>query len=408
MTKRKRTKAFLSDVVVNTIAFGIYMVAYHIIMLPWMADTLSVDDNARWLLYLMIASVIYNSLGYMLGNLYQIQIGRGQTENTVSDVNTLRIRTNLLLLVIFPVLLLLGFNVTESLFFTLTTILSNERSYLQAVLRQKRRYGAIAGGNIAYLLGSVIGLILFRFVSQQIWIPVFVAELLVVLYSLVQEKEFTLKPNKPSSEFTVTRKEYFDLTSSSLLANIPTYGDKILILPLLGSYAMSSYYAGSALSKVLMLLVNPINGVILSWLSASTGDRNKIVRRSMRLNIVLVALILIVTVPVIYIATRLLYSQFLATVIPIIIPLALDSTFAVSTTILRTIYLRYFNLGSLKYINILKIVSFALLSVIGAYLGGLVGFAYGKAISTVLIWIVYYFVMSQNTRVDAEESVDTF
>lgn len=398
----KSSKSFLSDVAVNIVAFGIYMFAYHIVLLPQMADTLSVDNNAKWLLYLMIAAVIYNSLGYMLGTLYQVHVGRANAENATNDINILRLRTNLILLLFFPVLILLNFTVVESLFFTLTTILSNERSFLQAVFRQKRNFKAIAIGNAAYLVGVFVGLLVFRFISPQMWIPIFVAELFVVAYSVFEDKEFRFRANKPSEDFRPITKEYFDLTSSTVLANIPTYGDKILILPLLGSYAMSAYYAGGALAKVLMLLINPINGVILSWLTASTADKNRVVRKGMSLNVIMIVVVFIITLPVIYLATRILYPQFLDDIVMIIIPLALDSTFAISTTILRTVYLRYFNLGNLKFINIGKIILFAVLSVIGAHFGGLLGFAYGKATSTIIVWVIYFLIMHRNTRSDNE------
>lgn len=389
-----KNRKFLEDIIVNTIAFGTYMIAHQLLYLPYMAKVLTVDDNAKLLLYIMIANIVTISFGNEFGVLYQIQMGREETHNTINDVLHLLMRSNLLILLFSPALILLKFTIQETIFLIVITLITNTRLFFQSILRHKKKFLAIFISNIGYLIGTVVGIILFRQGLKNYWMIIFIAEIIGLTLVFIQEKTFLSKLKPVSEDFVQIKKTGLNLVFASFLGNIPNYGDKILVLPLLGSMNMSVYYAGTALSKMLLLLINPINGVLLSWLSSnSIREHKKIVIKILRINIVLIIVILILSFPIIYLTTYFLYNSFLDQVVAIIVPLAISSAFNISTANLKIVFLRYYKIETIKYINMAKIFLFAILTPIGAKLGGLLGFAYTVAFSNALLWFVYYISM---------------
>ncbi|NLC40721.1 MAG: hypothetical protein GX763_07375 [Clostridiaceae bacterium] len=392
MSKRK---LFLKDIVVNTVAFGVYMVAHHIIMLPYLAKVLPVEVNAQLLLFLMLASIYTASFGNEFGVLYQVRMGRNPGDTVFSDVYRLLHWSNLLLIVIsIPLLLILDFSMQETLALTFITLLWNIRMFYHSVLRHRKQFKAIFVSNLGYLLGVAAAIVLLVKGVNIYWLPLMLGEILSTLIALLKDKEFMKKTKARSSEYKVIRKEGLNLVGAAVLGNIPSYGDKILVLPLLGSSNMSAYYAGNSLSKGLMLLVNPVNGVLLSWLSTDAGDNKRsLTKRMLRANLIIVIALALISYPLIYLATYLLYRQFLDVVLAIIIPLAISAAFSTGTTVLKVIFLRYYKISAIKYINLLKIILFTGLALLGAYLGGLLGFTIAIAVSNCIIWLIYFFSM---------------
>lgn len=390
-----RKKLFIKDVIVNTGAFGIYMVAYHIIMLPFLAKVLPVETNSHFLLYIMIVSIYTLSTGNELGVLYQVRMGREPSHTVFNDIYHLLFRANILLVIIFiPLLLILNFSLINTVILTIAAVLSNIRLFLSSILRQKKRFKSLLYCNLGYLLGVVLAVTLLLKNSTAYWLPLLLGELLSTVMTVFSEREFRQRLKEKSSKYKAIRREGLDLIGASLLGNVPVYGDKILVLPFLGSYSMSAYYAGTSLSKALMLLVNPINGVLLSWLSSDReSDKRFIVKKILNANVLIVIGLSIISYPMIYLATYILYRQFLPTVLTIIIPLALNSAFTTSTTILKIVFLRYYKISSIKYFNLLKIVLFVALTPVGVYFGGLLGFSYAILFSSIVMWLIYFLVM---------------
>lgn len=394
MTRKRR---FLKDIFVNVGAFGVYMVGHHILMLPFLAKVLPIDTNAQFILYLMVASIATVSLGNEMGVLYQVRMGRAPGEKVFTDVYHLLWQTNLLTLLIFvPLLLILDFSLADTALLTLATLLTNSRLFYHSVLRHKKRFKAIFVSNLGYLVGVASCLKLVQSQSRYYALPLLLGELLATAISFFMDKAFYKKPEAKSPDFKAIRREGLDLMGAAVLGNVPNYGDKILVLPLLGSLSMSAYYAGTSLSKALMLLVNPINGVLLSWLSTDTeSDRQAITKRLLRVNVLLVVGLFLASFPIIIATTYLLYRQFYSEVMQIIAFLAVSSAFVTSTTILKVVFLRYYKISAIKYINMLKILLFVILSPIGAKYGGLMGFSLAVAVSNSILWLVYYWAMKR-------------
>ena len=74
---------------------------------------------------------------------------------------------------------------------------------------------------------------------------------------------------------------------------------------------MSAYYARTALSKMLFLVVNPINGVLLSYLATNEfGDGKSVARKQININIIITVLTFVLSMPMTYVATYISTTSF--------------------------------------------------------------------------------------------------
>lgn len=67
-------------------------------------------------------------------------------------------------------------------------------------------------------------------------------------------------------------KDALQLSGANFLLRLISYADRLVLLPLLGATAVSTYYLASLCGKLLMMAVSPINTVILSYLSKGSAS----------------------------------------------------------------------------------------------------------------------------------------
>ncbi|HHU54070.1 MAG TPA: hypothetical protein GXZ43_08380 [Clostridiaceae bacterium] len=386
-------KKFFTDIIKNTLAYGIYMVALHIFMMPFLSKKLDPEINAQFILYIMISNIITISLGNELGILHQILTGREMGKRTLPDIRyALNVTSIVLSIFMFVTLIILRFSLIASLILSFTAVLTNFRLFIVCYLQLRMDFKAIITGNILFLCGVILSLIFLNYVVLIFWLPIFLAEIFSALFYRYSAGEFfVIKPGK-TGEFRKVVKEYFELISSTLLTTIPNYADKIMVLPLLGDVMLNAYYAGSVISNLLFVIINPINGVILAWLSKyNISDAKTIINNHIKVNFIIIVLVFCLNIPAIYLMTRFLYKKYLSIVLTIIIPLALNSTFSIASSLLRMVYLRYLALNRIKFFNLIHLACFVLFSVFGSKYFGVAGFAFGAAFSKFVLWLLYLY-----------------
>ena len=162
---------------------------------------------------------------------------------------------------------------------------------------------------------------------------------------------------------------------------------------------MSAYYAGTVLSKMMFLVVNPMNAVLLSWLSGDrVTDKNVVIRRQIQVNMIILVVVFLISFPLTYFLMKILYSQFFDQVIAVILPLSLLSAFSIASSFLRVVFLRYYDLKTLKYVNIIHLVVFLTAAPLGAMFYGLGGFTLGVAASKATLWITFLWMLKKGHR----------
>lgn len=375
----------------NMFSFGIYIVTQQIILMPIMARILPEGDFANIVVYISIFAIISNVLGSELGITRQINEDKENNSNY-----------NRILVILIPIisiisvisLKLLNYNCVDIILLTIPVILANIRLYSAAYFRLNKNFKKVLLQNIIYLIGTIIGLILFYFLGF-VWLPMLVAEAFVLLYDFITT-DIIKEGFKKTINIKKVWKSFIGLAFISLLVNGITYFDKILIYPILGEMAVTIYYSTNSMSKVISLITNPLHGVILSWLKG--GDinlKNKLIKLILKINIPLIIIIFILSIPLTYLSLKILYPQYIIEATSLIIPTCIALSFSTVATLIKSILLKYVENKELIKIYLAYFIIFVILAIIMSNIFGLLGFVYSNIIAKFILWLSFIILLKK-------------
>ena len=234
----------------------------------------------------------------------------------------------------------------------------------------------------------------------------FIPEFISIVYALVNSDILKMKLNKTIEMFN-TIKKFLQLGFVSLLTNLMNYFDKFLIYPMFGAGLVSVYYAVNSMSKIASLITNPMSSVILSWVSNARNkdSKKKIIKLTLISNIPILIIVTIITIPLTYIALKILYSQYMEEALYLILPIAITTAFGTATTLIKSVLLKYSNTNKLV---ITYIIYFAIFAVLGYGLSksnGLIVFTIANLICKIILWLLFIILllMSKEYKEDVGE-----
>lgn len=197
-------------------------------------------------------------------------------------------------------------------------------------------------------------------------------------------------------EMINTVKKFLKLGLVSLLTNLMNYFDKFLIYPMFGATSVAVYYAVNSMTKITSLITNPMSSVILSWVSNSKGNSNKkkIIRMSILANIPVILIVTILTIPLTYIALRILYNQYLQDALILIIPIAIASGIGTAATLIKSVLLKFSNTNKLVISYFIYLIIFMICGYSFSKNYGLMGFAIANLISKIVLWISFIILLT--------------
>lgn len=393
--KIKMTKKMIFDLFFNTFGFGIYIIAQQLLLMPVMAQVFPEEEFSKIVLYISIFAIITNVIGSELGIVRQV---KNDEVKSSSDYNRILVQLlPIISIVSIIILIILKFSILEIIFLTITIILGNIRLYAAAYFRLNKDFKKIVIQNIIYFIGIALGVVLVYHI-RFIGLPMLLAELFCLVYDMLKTD---IKDN--SFNKTENNKAIWDTFRNfgfiSFLVNMTTYFDKIIIYPILGDNAVAIYYATSAMSKVISLVTNPLHGVILSWLKGNDENfKNKVTKLTLKINIPILFIIFVLSIPFTYIAVRLLYPQYLESALILILPICIGVSFNTGATLVKAILMKYVESKKLVITYVIYIAILIVLASIMSYLYGIVGFAYATAIAKAFLWIMFIIILHKTTK----------
>lgn len=389
-----KNRVFLRDAVLNMFAFSLYIVSQQIILLPVLAKMLDETSFANIIIFISFMNVFCNVLGGQIGVTRQLRSSYyNDKEIEQNDFSVLMLYATFFVTLAMPIVLtILEYSFVSICLLVLTTLISNYRLYIRYMFRMDSDYQKIIKQNILYLVGIIIGLFFVR--STQIaWIPLFLGELAAVVYI------FAVIPKKipafhKSVEFKETARRYLGLGSADAMTNAVTLVDKLLVYPLLGSYSLAVYNAGSATGKFTALIMNPLNEVILVYLSkASEKGASKLLFVIIKLSFLFFVVLFAIMLPVIYLLSLLLYHQYIQDITTILIFLSLACAIGTVSSVLKNFILKYAKPRQLTACYAINLFVLALGGSLGAKLYGLVGFSFAIVCVRLLLWLSFISVL---------------
>lgn len=399
----KKYKMFASDVILNMIAFAVYTISQQVILLPVVSKLVNDNTFSNFIIYISIFNIIANTCGGELGIVRQVKNEDYEKEKKYGDFSIILLVLMVISSIISVVaLIVLQYQPIEILLFAIIVTLANYRLYAACYFRLKKEFKKIIVQNVIYCIGIVIGLIIFK-LTNIICMPLLCAEILAFIYT-IQKVNIFKETIQKTANLIDTIKTYINLGFISLLTNIMAYFDKFLIYPILGAKEMNVYYASTAMSKVITLIVNPVYGVILSWLSGGKkSEQQNVVGLTIKANIPILIIAFICSIPLTYFTILILYSQYLSEAMVLIIPACIAVAFSTATTITKAVLLKFVKSATLVVTYIVYFIVFIILALTMSNKFGLIGFAYANAISKIGMWIAYIMILIYQKNIKGEE-----
>lgn len=387
----KKYKNFFSDIVLNMIGFGIYIIAQQIILLPSLKAFGSDEAYSKLVLYLSILNVVCNVVGGELGNVRLVRDSEYKEKNIFGDfTRILSILSPIITIIVFPIFIYQGYSILGSLLFTLTILMANVRLYATCFYRLKQSYNKVIIQNVLYLIGIILSILTFR-ICGKIYVLLFIPELVSIFYALKNSDLLEMQFTK-TKELIGTVKKFVQLGCVSFLTNVMNYFDKFLIYPIFSSEASTMYYAVNSMAKIASLITNPMSNVILSWVSNSKGEKTKykILKATMLANIPILLGVTLITIPCTYIALFIIppYREYIyiSEATSLIIPIALTTAFGTAAALIKSVLLKFCNTSKLLIAYFIYFIVFITLGYTLSKSKGLLGFSIANLISGIVLW----------------------
>ena len=399
----KKNKTLILDMILNIIGFGIYIFSQQILLLPISARIVNDEIYASIVLYISILNVVCNVTGGELGNVRLIMDSEYKKNNLLGDFcKILLFLSPIIIIILFPLFIYLKYSVFGIIFLILTILMANVRLYSTCYYRLEQKFNKVIIQNLFYFVGIIVSLIIFK-LYKNIYILLFIPECISVIYALRNSDLLKMRLLK-TNLINTTLKKYSELGIVSLLNNLMDYIDKFIVYPILGSFYVAVYYAVNSMSKITNLITNPIASVILSWISNIKNEKNKdkVIKYTILVNIPIVVIVSLITIPLTYVALKILYIKYFIEATKLIIPIAIISGFSTASSITKSVLLKYCDTKKILFVYILYFVFFIIIAFYLSKVKGLVGFTIANLLSRFLLWIIFIIMLISARKMEGK------
>ena len=169
-----------------------------------------------------------------------------------------------------------SFNVAHFLLLTILMVATVLRYYGDVNYRIKLNYKGFFIYYAIITAGYCLGLIVFRYITEQ-WMLIFIlGELAAVVFVTFHGDIFKGKNLLTrSDEFKDSMKSVGILSATNILSSIAQQADKIILGLAINGEAVTIFYVATLLGKVVSLLTTPLNGVLIGYLTKYEGKVTK-------------------------------------------------------------------------------------------------------------------------------------
>lgn len=403
----KQTKKITIDVIYNLIASAIPTLLLQFIIHPIIARIAGNDSYGEMLTVLSVVNICVGMFGSPFNNARLLE---NDSYKSPGDFNVLMAMALLLSLVLQGILSiayhfafsLLGFILIAG--YNVTTILG---AYYSVEFRIKLSYKKICVGKLMQATGYGLGAAVFYFTQR--WEFVFFFGGLLELVYILANTTIWKEPYVFTERLTGTAKRIVILVLTTALSLVITYADRLIIYPAFGSEDVAVYYAATVIGKAILLITNPVGGVILSYVAKLKNMQRK--------HFIMLLSAVSVLGLVGYVGSCILSDPLIRIMYPESYPQALQYTPITNATVMIgllysfawPVVFRFGNKTAPLLLAIIRIGSYLLITFLGMKTLGVMSVCYGNLISTSLqslTVIVMGLCLCKNTVAAQQEQND--
>lgn len=379
---KKNYVDFIKNISFSFFAYALPTAILQFLVQPIIAKKIGADENGQYLTLMSLNYFLIGITATVLNTVRLLQDKNYKERHLSGDFNLILVGYLIVLAVVMPcgmVFYTKEFDALDIVLFLIIGILYLYHDYVFAQYRLKLQYNKILMNNLIAVLGYGIGILLFLWVGK--WQVVYIsAYVLTTVYDYLNT-DFIKEPVKKTPLMRETIGLLITFTVSSILTSSVTYFDKLLLYPILGGESVSIYNTASLVGKMLLMISAPLSSVFLSYLVQENRLSIQLkYKHYLGILLFMVAGYLACTI-VGYPITALLYpdwAQESQALIPLTVAASLLLLFG---SCINTVLVRFFKSYLQILVQIVHLLTYLSLSMIGLKLWGLKGFCIGVLVS---------------------------
>lgn len=267
-TKQKKV---IGDLLLNMVAYGVPVLVNQILVLPLINHFTDENTYGYILTIVSLFSLIPHTLGASLTTSRLVAAKHYGDESSAGDFSILFTISELVGVVAFVIGWLIY---TEDRSFlrlallVIACILWLAREYAIVIYRLRINYKRICINSLIFSGGYLVGVLLFGlgWLGTYWEIIYIIGQASSLIYTVVSSgmlKEARVR----TKQLWNTSVSYVKLLGAATISSVGDNLDKMLIFSMLGAASVSVFHAASVFTKIVSLVVTPINSVVLSYLS---------------------------------------------------------------------------------------------------------------------------------------------
>ncbi len=256
-------KKFATDVIWSVLALCLMNGVLQLVVYPLLNRHMGEDVFGNALYVLGILAVFAPTTGLAANN---IRLVENRTINVKNGDFLLAMLPQIVVCAVALVLICNGFfsGAADYIMAVLLLVLTTLRYYGDVEYRMTLNYRGYLVYYGAISAGYVLGVILYPFTGS--WMLCFLLGELAA-WILLSMKRHIYWPLEKSENFKYVNGKIVTLACSYLLYNVVLNLDRVLLQNLIDSSTVTIYYVASLLGKTTAMLVGPLNGVMIGYLT---------------------------------------------------------------------------------------------------------------------------------------------
>lgn len=398
MKELLKFKKPLFDIALNIFSNAIPLILLQLIVLPHIASALGENKYGTTIALISLVTLFAQPIGSAINNTRLLKDEEYNKRVIQGDFNILLlfgVIISSIPIVIGSIKYLENSSYTTILLLLTITITTILRIYYLVDFRINLNYFSILISSLILSIGYYLGWLAFRFTQQ--WELVYITGNLAVLLYIYRKSNIYKEPFRITELFYSSLSTVGILLLSSFLITATSYADKLILYPLLGTTSVSIYYSATVISKLVGMVVAPINGVMLSYLTKIKSLERKYFFQLLLVATILAVIGFLVSVNLSEYALIYLYPKWASESLEIIYYTTGAAMISLISSAINPIVLRFCRKSIQIVINGIYLLSYLCFSLFFLEIGGLEGFCIGILLSKIVYLIIKIFVFISYT-----------
>ena len=398
---QSKTFRMLVNFAENTVAYALPVFFQQFIVYPIMARKLGAESNGLFLALIALNYFVVNLTATILVNTRLLRKNDYESAGVRGDYNLILLCFAVVnsAAIIVGTLFYMGKSATPTdvVLSVILALLFLFQNYIVVQYRSELKFNKILIDNVIICVGYLIGLALLYYVVPY-WQIVFIVPYAMTFVYDWFNTDYIREPLKRTPLFAGTARQYFILLGSSLLTTMVTYGDRLLLYPLMDGTSVSILTSAQLIGKMMQMISTPLASFFLAYIVNQRNSRLEVKARYVIIGIVASVLLYLACVIISGPMLRYLYPGWANQSQQLVTLTAATGVFHMISVIANVVALKFCEskwqiVKGAVYLATYMIFSFVLLR-----LRGLTGFCIGNVLASA-VDMVFVFTLLFRKRV---------